>query len=400
MKICAVICEYNPFHTGHLYQLTKIPAKYDKTICVMSGNFVQRAEPAIIGKQIRAETALNAGADMVIENPVINAVANGEKFADGAIKILSRLPDVKGLIMSCETEQTDLLDKIADVQLNSDDFFSNILKESLSRGQKYAAALSEATAAALKKQGYDSETVKSVLNKPNNLLCIEYIKSIRKYNLDISPVILKRKGNDYNSTSVFGNYLSATAIRNILLSGSPTEATPYLPEKEKILDVICRGKNADYALYDALSLYNLRTASKTQLANLYDCGEGLEHSLYDNARLHEDMRQVLESVKSKRYTYARLKRIILQLNLGITKEVMKRAENEKIPFRVLAVKNDFKFYLSEIEKNAVIRNSDYDKFQEYEYYFDIEKRASALYSTITKTRDSFYTDRLITDKII
>ena len=106
MKICAVICEYNPFHTGHLYQLNKISKKYDDIICLMSGNFVQRAEPAIAEKSVRATVALNCGASAVIELPIIYAVANGERFASGAIKTLSRLTGIEALAMGCETEKS------------------------------------------------------------------------------------------------------------------------------------------------------------------------------------------------------------------------------------------------------------------------------------------------------
>lgn len=400
MKICAIICEYNPFHTGHLYQIKKVPAKYDKTICIMSGNFVQRAEPALLDKRLRAEIALNSGVDMVIENPVINAVANGEKFAEGAVKAISQLPHVSGLIMGCETDKPDLLEKIADQQINGDNVFNQVFTDAIGSGQSYAASYCAATVASMKEQSYDESVIKEILDEPNNLLCIEYIKSIRKYRLEIEPVIVRRKGNGYNSFFTSGDYLSATAIRNILISDSPSNAFPYLPEYDKVKEVFSRGKFADYSKYDAISLFNLRSASKESLSMLYDCNEGLEFSLYDNARSCETLQEVLKNVKSKRYTFARLKRIILQLNLGITKDVMNDYRDKKLPFHVLAIKNDFKNYLSEIEKYAVIRNSDYAKFSDFNALFEIEKRASALYSTITLSRDSYYSEKLITDKLI
>lgn len=400
MKICAVICEYNPFHTGHLYQIKKVPAKYDKIICVMSGNFVQRAEPALIDKRLRAEIALNSGVDMVIENPVINAVANGEKFAEGAVKAISQLPYVSGLIMGCETDKPDLLEKIADQQISGDGIFNQVFTNAIGSGQSYAASYCSATALAMKEKGYDESVIKEILNQPNNLLCIEYIKSIRKYRPEVEPIIVRRKGNGYNSSFTSGDYLSATAIRNILLSDSPSDASPYLPEYDKVKEIFSRGKFADYSIYDSISLFNLRSASKELISGLYDCSEGLEFSLYDNARSCETLQEVLKNVKSKRYTFARLKRIILQLNLGITKDVMNNYLDKTLPFHVLAIKNDFKSYLSVIEKNAVIRNSDYGKFSDYGALFDIEKRASALYSTVTRSRDSYYSEQLITDKLI
>ena len=400
MKICAVICEYNPFHSGHLYQLTKVPAKFDKIACIMSGNFVQRAEPAIADKKIRARAALAAGADIVIENPVLYAVANGEKFASGAIKTLALLPDVKGLIMGCETRSPELIEQIADVQLTEDEIFSEVFSREMDAGKSYAAAYCDATAASMKQKGCDENIVRDIISKPNNLLCIEYIKSIRRMNLDIEPVIVQRQGNQYDSTSVYGDYLSATAIRNILFSQSPSDAALYLPGGDELLSAVENHKTADLDLYDAVSLYNLRRSSPEQIARLYDCAEGLEYALYKQAETCGTLSETLSAVKSKRYTFARLKRIVLQLNLGITKEIMKKAEQSVLPFRVIAIKNDFKPYLSLISKNAVIRNSDYDKFKNCSFLFDAEKRASALYATVTRSPDGYYADMLVTDKLI
>ena len=256
MKICAVICEYNPFHSGHLYQLTKVPAKFDKIACIMSGNFVQRAEPAIVNKRIRAQAALNAGADIVVENPVLYAVANGEKFASGAIKTLAALPNVKGLIMGCETDSPEIIEKIADTQLSEDAVFGDEFSKCMQSGASYAAAYCNATAVSMKNKGYDEQQIRTIISQPNNLLCIEYIKSIRRLNLDIEPVVIKRRGNGYNSTSVYGDYLSAGAIRNILLSQSYNDALPYLPGGDQLISALKNGNCADYALYD-LSLIHI-----------------------------------------------------------------------------------------------------------------------------------------------
>lgn len=116
MKICAVICEYNPFHTGHLYQLSEAKKSFDEIICIMSGNFVQRAEPAIAEKSVRARIALNCGASMVVELPLLYATANGERFAEGAVKTLGRLEGIDALIMGCEADNTQALLTLAEIQ--------------------------------------------------------------------------------------------------------------------------------------------------------------------------------------------------------------------------------------------------------------------------------------------
>lgn len=399
MKICAVICEYNPFHTGHLYQLGKVPAGYDRIACVMSGNFVQRAEPAVADKYLRAETALLCGADIVVENPILYATANGEKFAEGAIKVISALKDVKGLIMSCECDDTSLIQAIADVQTQESERFALNVRNGLDSGKSFASAYSDATATELEeKYGYDK--IKSVLSEPNNLLCIEYIKSIIRHNLDVKPVIIKRKGNGYNDLRAYGDFLSATAIRKILLSDTPSAASPYLPQNESLLAAVRAKKIADENLYDAISLLNLRNSTPEQLEQTYDCREGLQFSLLQNAKNCSTFTETLELTKSKRYTFSRLKRIVLQNNLGITKNIMAKAQNQTLPFHVLACKNDFKGYFSQIEKNAVIRNSDYDKFSSFDYLFEIERRASALYSVISHSEDKYLNEKLVTDRLI
>lgn len=399
MKICAVICEYNPFHSGHLYQLSKVPAGFDRIICVMSGNFVQRAEPAVADKYLRAEIALSCGADMVVENPILYATANGEKFAEGALKVISALPEVSGLIMSCECDDVSLINAIAEVQANESDNFRKNMKVYLEGGMSYASSYCSATADELSDK-FDINKVKDALAKPNNLLCVEYIKSINRRNLDIKPIIIKRKGNGYNDNRPYGDFLSASAIRNILYSDCPSAAMPYLPEYNKLFDFIKNGKSADLSLYDAISLNNLRLSSKETLGKTFDCREGLEFALMQNAKSCSTLAEALEKTKSKRYTYSRLKRIILQNNLNITKDIMEKAESATLPFHVLACKNDFKSYFSQIEKTAIIRNSDYDKFSSFGYLFEIEQKAAALYSTITRSPDNYMSEKLVTDKLV
>ena len=250
MKNCAVICEYNPFHTGHLYQLNKIQKKYDNVICLMSGNFVQRAEPAIIEKSVRAAVAMNCGASMVIELPIIYAVANGEMFAYGAVKTLSKLSDVDALAMGCETDDTKSLEKIAELRTTESPEFQSIIAELLDKGYSYAAALTEATAVEAEKYGISVSATKAILSEPNNLLCIEYVKAINKLGLNIKPHFIKRQGNSYNSISAMGNYLSATAIRKLLLEKRFTEATPYLTNEADVALDEFNAHFPDYTIYD------------------------------------------------------------------------------------------------------------------------------------------------------
>ncbi len=390
MKICAVICEYNPFHTGHLYQLDKISKKYDDIICLMSGNFVQRAEPAIAEKSVRAAVALNCGASAVIELPIIYAVANGERFASGAVKTLSRLTDIDALAMGCETDDATILQKIAEIRAEESDDFKSVLSDYMDNGYSYAAALTEATVTEAEKRGISKSATSAILSEPNNLLCIEYVKAIKKSGLKIKPIFIKRHGNSYNSISAMGNYLSATALRNLLLEKRFTEVTPYLTGEADVLLNEFNAHFPDYSIYDKIAVNELRKLSAEDIAKAYDCREGLEYKLKDCATKFVRLDEILATAKSKRYTMSRLKRIVLQVLLGITKEIM--SEEFTPPARLLAIRETFKPYLANNASNLIIRGEDIETYfgTLFDDYLRIERNAAALYSVVTSNPSDLF----------
>ncbi|MBQ8882476.1 MAG: nucleotidyltransferase family protein [Clostridia bacterium] len=381
MKICAIVCEYNPFHTGHLYQLLQAGNRFDKTICIMSGNFVQRAEPAIVEKYTRAKVALCAGADMVIELPLKYAIANGEKFANGAIKTLSTLSDISAIVMGCETDDTQLLEKIAQVQTEQNDIFKSILSESLALGNSYASSITRATFMTLA-EDYDEEKIIEILSKPNNLLCIEYIKAIKKYCPKTEIVLIKRKGADYNSLFPTKNYASATAIRDMFYRGEFTQASAYLTAENGYLIDEFNAHKPDLDLFGKICALALKNAGVEGIKTAYDCREGIEYKLYENAVKYNSLDEILLNTKSKRYTYSRLKRIVLQVLLGITSSIME--SEDFIPPRLLAIKETFKPYLTENADKMIIRASDIDKFNSPAQieHFACERRASNVFALI------------------
>ncbi len=384
MKICAIICEYNPMHTGHLYQLLKASKQFDRTICIMSGNFVQRAEPAIAEKSIRARTALDCGADMVIELPVIYATANGEKFANGAISILKELTDIDSLVMGCETDDFESLKTIADIQANESDEMKDNIARFLSDGVSYATALTKATVIEAKKREISQPVTETILSAPNNLLCIEYIKAIEKNGLSIKPVFVKRVGNGYNNKSIFGNYLSATAIREIIARNDFMTAIPYLAGDGYQFVEQLKAHSVNYDEFSTIAVHTLKNGGTQKIASAFDCKEGIEYKLYDNATKFFTLSEVLSSTKSKRYTMSRLKRIVLQTMLGITKEIM--TADFVAPPRLLAIKETFKPYLTNNAEKMIIQAKDAENFvgKYYDEYFEIERKANTLYSQITK----------------
>ena len=381
MKICAIICEYNPFHTGHLYQLLRASKMFDRTVCIMSGNFVQRAEPAIVEKYERAKLALNAGADMVIELPIRYAIASGEKFADGAVKTLSAFPSISALVMGCETDEPELIKIIADTQSSENSNFKTVLKQNLDNGLSYASAIATATAQVLSDE-IDKDKIVDILSKPNNLLCIEYIKAVKKYCPKMETILIKRKGADYNSLFPTNNYASATAIRNMFYDGKFAEAKAYLTaESDGLIDEFTRHK-PDLNLFSKICVLALKNAGANGIKKAFDCREGLEYKLYDNAVKFNDIEEILKNTKSKRYTYSRIKRIILQVLFRITEEVMNYAGF--IPPRLLAIKESFKPFLTDNADKMIIRGGDIEKFNEQGQllHFECEKRACNIYSLI------------------
>ena len=382
MKLSAVICEYNPFHNGHAYQLEKANRRSDGVICVMSGDFVQRAEPAVCDKYVRAECALLAGASSVVELPVAVSVAPGERFARGAVEVVEKLPHVKKLFMGCETQQPSILEKLADIQFTESQSFRDDLKKHLADGASYAQSYAFATVQAGVQAGIDTTMSVEVLAKPNNLLCIEYIKALRARKSDIEPVILPRKGNDYNDLKM-GEFASASAIRANLQNADLVRAAMPSVCAEKFLKAVAEHP-VDHKLYQGLVIDALRRSTPEQLDKLPDVGEGLEHKLYKNALQFTNLDDILDAAKSKRYTRSRLKRICLAALL--------QYGNTPARLRILGIRETFKPYLANLGDSFYVKTSELLDNENID-----ERRADALYTLLTHTDGNrFYSNRLLT----
>ena len=384
MKYCAVICEYNPFHSGHAYQLDRAVKETaaDGVIAVMSGSFVQRAEPAVVDEFLRAECALRNGADMVIELPVAIATAAGRDFARGAVNIVAALPDVKFLVMGCEDETH--IATLADVQFTESESFKAVLKSALDAGASYPSAYTTATAVEAEKRGIDRNTSDIILKKPNNLLCIEYIKALKSLGSDIEPVLIKRRGSDYNDKEIGTGYASASAIREVLLS-NPYAAQAQMPSN--IAEAVTRAAAAYPVrrdVYDALVIDAIRRADTASLRTLRSVGEGLEYKLKEAADTVVTVDALCQAVKSKRYTMSRVRRIALECLLDIT------AGSVPPPCRVLGVREEFKHYLARLGGGFYVSPAGMDNLAR-------EQRASSLYALITgREGNVFYSTRLVT----
>lgn len=297
MQIIGVICEYNPFHAGHKKQIDRIRQDFGDDcgiVCLMSGNFVQRGHPAIFDKSLRAQAALLAGADLILELPVTCALSSAEGFAAGGVKILSDFCDY--LCFGSETGDLNALMNTAQLLLSSD--FSSELREQLDTGVSFPSARQKA----IERLGGDHE----ILEKPNDILGIEYCKAILSQNSKMKPYPICRQGN-YHDINPDNENPSATSIRQLLYKNESYNS--FIPKNLHSLyenAPIHSIENGESAI-----LYRLRTMSDEEFEALPYGSEGLWRRLMHAARNCSSLEDILTSVKTKRYTRTRLDRMVM-----------------------------------------------------------------------------------------
>jgi len=335
MKICAIICEYNPFHNGHLYQLreAKRLSGADVILCLMSGNFVQRGEAAIMNKFTRAKHAVLAGADIVIELPTVFATSNAELFAKGAIHILSSIPSVSTLCFGCENADKDAFIAAAKALNNEPEEVSKKLKNFISQGMSYAKARSLA---------WEGIIQTELLTAPNNILGLEYTKALlsKKCPMEILPI--PRIGAKYSDENLHENYSSATAIRGSIQNHSiienqlPDYVLNDLPNKlENTLDI--------------LEKYAIISRSCEEITRICDCTEGLENAF---KKATNSTTSLVDSLTSPRYTSSRIRRIALQNLLKIDEVFIRNALTSPLYLRILGIKKERRDLLTELSKST------------------------------------------------
>ena len=350
-KVLGIIAEYNPFHNGHLYHLeqAKKLTGSSYTVAVISGNFTQRGSTALIDKWSRAEIALNCGVDLVLELPTLYATSSAENFADGAVKILNSLKVIDYLAFGAETSDMDLLEPIADVLYKEPKAYKMLLANELKKGVSFPKARENA----LMLYFGDIRKYLNVLSSPNNILGLEYMKSLKKYNSIIKPVAITRFEAGYNDISYSGNIASATAIRNIIKNGNFKVLRKLVPAPSYgiLMDNIKQGHIIlDLSVFERQIIYNLRKMSLSEIAELPDVSEGLENSIKKVANSCNTVNEFLNLIKSKRYTSTRIQRILIYSLLGITKKDMALSKKVNPYIRVLGFNKRGKFLISEIAK--------------------------------------------------
>lgn len=352
-KVLGIVCEYNPFHNGHLYHIiqSKKLTGADYTIAIMTGNFAQRGDVSLVDKWSKTEMALLAGVDLVIELPVIYSVSSAENFAEGAVKILNSLKIVNNISFGSETRDINLLDRIAEVLHNEPKEFQTILSHELSKGISYPKARENALMMYLN----DVRRFANVLSSPNNILGVEYLKALRKTKSNILPVCIPRVGAGHNDTTYSKNIASATTVRNLVNTNKydslefkrlvPLTTGSILSENIKKGHII-----SGLHVFEKEIIYTLRRMSILEIANLPDVSEGLEYKIKQAANSCNSLIEFYNIVSSKRYAQTRISRILVYALLGITRKDMQLSKSISPYVRVLGFNKNGKRLLSMISE--------------------------------------------------
>lgn len=310
MYITGIICEYNPLHSGHKKQLDQVRQAHPDggTVCLMSGNFVQRGKPAIVDKMNRAKAAVLSGADLVLELPVTAALSSAEGFAAQGVRLLS--PFCQGLCFGAESGSRDTLLQTAEALLSP--AFSGYLKENLREGLSFPAARQ----AALAQMGLSS----ALLSQPNDILAVEYCKAILSQGSTLEPMVIPRQGN-YHDTLPDRENPSATALRQLMEAGNDWHSYVPMAARECLQEAPLHSLEAG----ERAILAKLRTMSDAEFEALPYGSEGLWRKLMKACREFASLEEILTAVKSKRYTRTRLDRMVMCAFLGVTKMDMDAA---------------------------------------------------------------------------
>ena len=374
MKSVGIICEYNPFHNGHLYHLNEVKKLYpDYTIIlVMSGNFTERGDVSIINKWDKTKLALDYGVDIVVELPYVFASESADKFAYASVNMLNEL-GVEAIIFGSESNNVDKLYELADIQLNNKKY-NKLVKEYLDEGINYPTALSKAL--------YDITGKK--IDKPNDILALSYIREIIKNKYDIKPISIKRN-NDFNSLELNDGMTSASSIRYALSNNENVDC--YIPDKTK--------EYLDKPIFnnDYFSLLKYKILSEEDLSIYQTVDEGIENRLKKYIVSSKNLDEFILKVKTKRYTYNKLNRMFNHILCNFTKEEALRL-NEVEYLRILGFSYKGQDYLNKIKKE--IELPIITKFGSIDSeMLDIEYRVTSVYAYPLNEKDKI---KLIEDE--
>ncbi len=385
MGISGIIAEFNPLHNGHKYLIDIAKNDGNTVVCVISGNFVQRGDTALIPKFARAEMALLCGADMVVELPTPWAMSTAQNFAFGAISQLLAL-GIDSLYFGSESANIDELISVAQI-LNSNEFASRI---SLCENKNitFAALRSDIVSDIL---GFKSE----ILNSPNDTLAVEYICAAQKLGANLKFIPVKRIGAGHNDTDGCGEFTNATLLRQAIRDKDFEYINRYMPKD--CINVLLNSPVSDINKLDTAIVSRLKLMAKNELLSLPDISEGIENLLFNKIRSANNIEALLSELKSKRYTHARIRRLILSAFLGIDKKYFL---TEPPYVRILGFKENIMSLIDTINKKPMITKVSQIKKLDMtsQELFDLENRINEIYALSLDAPEDFtneYKEKII-----
>lgn len=360
MHVIGVIAEYNPFHKGHLYQINKIKEKYPNSLLVVvtSSSFTQRGNISLLNKWDKTKIALDNNVDLVVELPFVYSTQSSDLFAEGAISILNTLK-IDTLVFGTERDNISDLELLADIQINNIEYQDKV-KEYLSQGLNYATSTNKALE--------DLTSIK--VDTPNDLLALSYIKQIKKHNYPIKYLNIKRT-TSYHGSEVLDNITSASNIRKLYLSDNYIDNLVLFDKK--YLYKIDMNKYYDILKYKIL-------AEDTSISKYQTVDEGIESRIIKSIYISNNYEELIQNIKTKRYTYNKISRMLLHILVGFTK---KEANNISIDYiRILGFTRSGQEYLNKIKKELSIPLViGYKK--NISKVLDIELKATKIYALVT-----------------
>ena len=384
MRIAGIVAEYNPFHNGHAWHIaeTRRLTGCDCVVVCMDGHFTQRGDAAVLSKWDRAACALKCGADAVFELPALFAIRAADAFARGGVGVLGGLG---ADVLSFGSEVTDigLIERLANVHQKEPTSVSSDVQRALAQGMSHARAWGEAVSKYL-------DVPADALNHPNLILAAEYVRAIREANLDMTPLAVSRRGGYHDGQ--LGTYASASAIRGAFARGDADAALGCIPEPARL------EPDRMHAMDDLL-LNRLWEMTIDDMAGLPDVSEGLEHRLYRACRAAATREGLLEALKCKRYTRARLSRMLTHAALGMTREMVD-AHTAPAYARLLGARRDAAPLLRELKRRATIPIVSNPGLLRDDPVFQLECRATDFWALLHDDPERRLPGREFTEKFI
>jgi len=379
MKVCAVVSEFNPFHNGHKYLLSCIrDMGYDTIVCVMSGNFVQRAEYSVLDKRVRASDAVDNGADLVLSLPFPWSSASAELFARGAVSIICSLGCVDALAFGSESGDIGSLMKYAQILSLAD---NNAIKEIQKNDPRlsFAQARQQYVSMLLGSSGYNT-----ILEKPNDILAVEYIKALLKFGSTITPVAVKRICADHGKSEHSDRICSSSYIRELLNDNRTAEISEFVPwHIDNISESV---KKIDEKAYFNFLRGAVLSRSPDELSQFAENGGGFEFALYREMLLAKDLSDLTDRIHSRHLTDSKIRRALLFTSLGVRKEVFTSLPGYT---EVLALSEKGQNLLSRCRKDAKInilsKTANIKKADEHiKEQFKLQRIAELSFETLLK----------------